>query len=331
MTAFGVTSWAVNRVGWAFGYNDYYNPYMSGAYVDNSTVVYDYSQPIVMTPDETTLATDPASTEPPPGVSDAGLSNFDQARVDFFEGNYPDALQSTDAALKEIPNDTVIHEFRALVTFAQGNYNDSAATLYAVLSVGPGWDWTTLSGLYPSVDVYTEQLRALEDYCKKDSSDMAARFVLAYHYVTAGHNDAAKQQLELLVATNPKDSVSIDMLLRIDPEAKIPDLPTEVEPPKPTESVAKEQFQGDWKATRGNSKFEMNLAENGEFSWKFAAGSDKPQEVRGVWSVDEEGVLAMEMSDSGVMLAQTIVKGNELDFYMLGDTEGSDPLEFKKQ
>jgi hypothetical protein len=33
-----------------------------------------------------------------------------------------------------------------------------------VLSVGPGWDWTTLIGLYPSIDVYTTQLRALEDF-----------------------------------------------------------------------------------------------------------------------------------------------------------------------
>ncbi len=146
MTAFGVTTWAVNRVGWAFGYNSYYNPYATG-YVDNSTTVYDYSQPIVMTPDEQTLAADPTSTAPAPELPETALSNFDQARNQFYDGDYDAALKSTDAALKEMPNDTVIHEFRALVTFAMADYKASAATLYAVLSVGPGWDWTTLSGL----------------------------------------------------------------------------------------------------------------------------------------------------------------------------------------
>ena len=35
LTAFGVTTWAVNRVGWAFGYYPYSNPYASGTtYVD---------------------------------------------------------------------------------------------------------------------------------------------------------------------------------------------------------------------------------------------------------------------------------------------------------
>ena len=32
----------------------------------------------------------------------------------------------------------------------------SAAPLYAVLSVGPGWDWTTLSGMYPDVTAFAK-------------------------------------------------------------------------------------------------------------------------------------------------------------------------------
>ena len=42
-----------------------------------------------------------------------------------------------------MPNDASLHEFRALVLFALGQYEQAAATLYAVLSNGPGWDWTT--------------------------------------------------------------------------------------------------------------------------------------------------------------------------------------------
>ncbi len=331
LSAFAVTTWAINRVSWAFGYNAYYNPYATAGYVDNSTVVYDYSQPIVMTPDEQTLAADPASDEPPPGVSESGLAQFDQARVEFMNGEYEAALKSTNAALKEIPNDTVIHEFRALVTFALERYNESAASLYAVLSVGPGWDWTTMSSLYPSVNVYTEQLRALENHCKQKPDDMAARFVLAYHYITAGHEDEAEQQLKLLVYKNPKDRVSADMLLQLDPDAKLPDPPKKIEPPKPTQTVSPEELLGSWQAARGVEKFDMVLEKEGVFTWTFQKGSDKPQEIRGIWSVDDEGILAMEMNDEGVMLAQIILQGNSLEFYMLGDTQGAEPLKFHKQ
>ena len=124
-------------------------------------------------------------------VADPAMALFDAGRASFKQGNYADALQQTDAALATLPNDTTLHEFRALCLFALGRYDEAAATLYAVLSVGPGWDWTTLIGLYPDVDVYTAQLRALEDYCNANPNSAPARFVLAYHYLTQGHTDAA--------------------------------------------------------------------------------------------------------------------------------------------
>jgi hypothetical protein len=36
-----------------------------------------------------------------------------------------------------------MQEFRALAHFAQGRHKQAAAPLYAVLSVRPGWDWTS--------------------------------------------------------------------------------------------------------------------------------------------------------------------------------------------
>lgn len=329
LTAFGVTTWAINRVGWAFGYYNYSNPYASGVtYVDNS--VYDYSQPIVMTPDETALDVDPSSTEPVSGPSEDALSSFDLARNAFYDGDYEKALEQTDAALKEMPNDTVIHEFRALVLFALGKYSDSAATLYAVLSVGPGWDWTTLSSLYANVDVYTEQLRKLEEYCRSKPDDMSGRFVLAYHYVTGGHGDAAQPVLEQLINANPQDQVAKQLLLQIDPEAKIPDAPEPVEPPQPSNPVESGALVGDWRATRDGGTFEMDLDENKEFKWTYSANGDS-QSVTGVWGVDDDGVLALEMNDEGAMLAQVVVSGSKLDFYMLGDTQGMEPLKFVKK
>ena len=68
-----------------------------------------------------------------------------------------------------MPNDPTLHEFRALALFALGRYDEAAAALYAVLSVGPGWDWSTLISLYGNPETYTQQLRALESYVDPES------------------------------------------------------------------------------------------------------------------------------------------------------------------
>ena len=51
--------------------------------------------------------------------------------------------------------------------------------MYSVLSTGPGWDWTTLAGLYANIDIYTQQLRSLEAYCNANPQAASARFLLA--------------------------------------------------------------------------------------------------------------------------------------------------------
>src|SRR5262249_45279222 len=155
---------------------------------------YDYSEPIYSyadtgAPAETVAPTTPATTDPaaaaPP--ADPGKQAFDDARMAFYSSDYQRALTLLDTTLKTMPNDSVVHEFRGLVLFALGKYPESAAAVYAVLAAGPGWDWTTLSSLYPSVDTYTVQLRALEAFAKKNGKSPDAAFLLGYHYLTMGH------------------------------------------------------------------------------------------------------------------------------------------------
>jgi len=323
MTAIGVTTWAVNRCAWATGYYSYSNPY----YVNQSTTVYNYSEPIPVVESYPQTADD--GTTPTPDVSQKGLDFFDRSMQEFYTGEYDKALASANSALKEIPNDTAIHEFRALVLFALGKYDESAATLYAVLSVGPGWDWTTMSSLYPSVDVYTEQLRALESYRDQRPQETAPRFVLAYHYMTAGYSDEAAEQLQKVVQLNPKDELSRTLLLTIDPEADVPK-PEVVEPPKPTSTIQESQLVGNWSAKRGGDTFGMNLQTNGDFTWSYKPSSGESTSVKGVWAIDEDGILALDMGEDDVMLAQVILNGSKLDFYMLGDTQGAEPLKFTK-
>ncbi len=134
-------------------------------------------------------------------------------------GDYTKALDQADQAVKQMPTDPTLHEFRALSLFALGRYDEAAPPLYAVLSSGPGWDWATMVGFYPNVASYTTQLRALEASIKSNPQSAPARFVLAYQYLTEGFTDAAVRQLKQVVILQPRDTVSVGLLRKLDPSS----------------------------------------------------------------------------------------------------------------
>src|SRR5262249_17879274 len=158
---------------------------------------FDYSHPI-------------STTTPPPAapVPTQASGVFDQAREAFKQGNYDQAIQLDQQAMGQMPNDPNLHEFLALALFARGQYDQAASSLYAVLSNSPGWNWTTLIGMYSEADIYTQQLRALEGYSKANPQSASGHFVLGYHYVTQGHNEAAAKQFSQAAALKPEDKLS---------------------------------------------------------------------------------------------------------------------------
>jgi len=188
-------------------------------YTDNSSYAQDFvagdepaaaaqqEQQVPVQPDSDETAADP-STQAPPEVA----RDFEKARAAFKGGDYATALQAIDEAIKGLPGDATLHEFRALVLFAQGKYKDAAAGIYAVLSVGPGMNWDTMSGLYPSVDVYQKQLRALEAYQREHPEASYAHFLLAYHYLVMGYTDEAVKQLEVFSKLVPSDKLAPDLV-----------------------------------------------------------------------------------------------------------------------
>ena len=209
----GLASWGFGSSLYGMGYMPYYNPYYADYYGGGGGVAapYNYSQPI----DTTSAPADEAVTSP-------AMALFDAGRASFQQGIYTDALQQADSALAKLPGDTTLHEFRALCLFALKRYDEAAAALYAVLSVGPGWDWATLVGLYPDVATYTAQLRELEDYCRAHKDSASARFVLVYHYLTQGHIEAAVSILKDVVALKPGDALSAKLLKQLDMPKETP-------------------------------------------------------------------------------------------------------------
>jgi tetratricopeptide (TPR) repeat protein len=320
--AVGLTWWGANSVGYQFGYSDYTNPY----YAESMPV--NYSEPVVTLPLEPVQ--EPAAQADsalPPGVSPEAVAKFDEARAAFLDGRYEEALKLTDAAVAKMPRDAVLHEFRSLVLFALGRYAESAAAIHAVLDVGPGWDWKTLSGLYPSTEVYTKQLRALEDARNADPKAADLYFLVGYHYLTCGYPDSALRMFKQAVELQPKDAVAAAMVATLSPrDAQPAQAPAEAAPkPVPSDKVA-----GNWTASgKGTAKYSMSLKKDGTFTWAFARGARK-QEAKGVYTL-EGNVLAMEPDSGGVLLAELTVKEpDNLHFKMIGGAKDDTGLDFRR-
>ncbi len=307
-SALGVTAWGLGSALYSWGYASYGNPYYGGAVsepiviqqpIDNGgyqTVTvpastFDYSQPL-----------DTQSQPPPPQVADPAVAKFDSARESFKRGDYASALRLTDEALKTLPNDATLHEFRALTLFAAGQYEQAAIPLYAVLSVGPGWDWTTMIGLYPTADVYTKQLRALEQFIKKNPKSSGARFVLAYQYLTQGHNSEALGQLKEVQKLAPGDALSAQLIKTLSPPGETP----EPSPSPATAPASKEgTLAGTWKATPvKQTAINLNVRDDGNFTWK-ASVNGKSQDIAGNWSL-AGGILTLAQSGDGSALVGNV-------------------------
>jgi tetratricopeptide (TPR) repeat protein len=265
----------------------------------------------------------------------AAASEGDQARDAFYKGDYRAALAAVDAALAKSPSDTVLHEFRALVLFAMQRYREAASALYAVLSVGPGWDWTTMSGLYPSVDVYTQQLRALEDYVRQNADVPDGHFVLAYQYVTAGYTTAAAHQLEQVVKLVPNDQVSRQLLAMIGPaDGATSTAAASAEGPQTgpndTPATAPGNITGSWRApAAGGGAIDLSLAQGGRFTWKFGRG-DKTQAFDGKYEL-AGSTLVLEYDNGGTMVAKVNAEApDRFSFKMIGGPPSDPGLTFSR-
>ncbi len=226
----GIAAWGVGSLLNSYGYSRYSNPYYASVYSQPAVVVaqpsgYDYSTPLNL-----------ASAPPQDTVLQSAEASFGLAREAFQAGDYTRALALADQALTQTPNDPMLHEFRATTLFALGRYDEAAVPFYTVLSAGPGWDWTTLIGLYPGVETYTSQLRALEAYCNANARAASARFVLAALYLTQGSTASAATRLREVVALQPQDKLSPQLLAAITSAGAGASQPTQVVNPPANEA-----------------------------------------------------------------------------------------------
>ncbi len=295
----GVGAWGVGSPMYGWGYSGYSNPYSAG-YSGAGGVAqpaaaqqpgganqqaYNYSQPISTT-----------AAQPDQAVAGQANTAFDQARDAFKSGDYAKALQLDQQGISQTPNDRTLHEFLALVFFAQGKYDQAAEPLYAVLSVAPGWDWTTLSGMYPDVDTYTGQLRALEANVRANPASAHARFVLAYQYLCQGHVENAVAQLKETVKLQPGDTLSAQLIAYYQPAGSAQ--PPSAEPATNGATAFDGKLAGSWVATPAkDTKIALVIGDDGKFNWDASSAGKPPTAIAGS-STLADGVLTLAAQGS---------------------------------
>ena len=212
--ASGVGAWGVGSPMYGWGYSGYSNPYSGGGFGSGGVAQRRGRAAADRGAGFRLLPADQHDRRPARAVrrQPGGFGVRPGPRRRSRRVTTPRPSSSTSRHSPRRPMTRTMHEFLALAYFAQGKYQQAAAPLYAVLSVRPGWDWTTLSGMYPDVDTYTAQLRALEAYVRSNPDSAQAHFVLAYQYLSQGHDPEAIAQLKEVVKLQPGDTLSAQII-----------------------------------------------------------------------------------------------------------------------
>ncbi|HEY2159231.1 MAG TPA: tetratricopeptide repeat protein, partial [Isosphaeraceae bacterium] len=276
--------------------------------------------------DGANIATDSAS-----GANRA-YQTFQRAREAFKAGDYASALKLTDEALENVPGDALIHEFQALVLFARGDVARADDVLHAVLALTPGMNWSTLIWLYTDVETYTAQLRSLEERRRQDPRASAPRFVLAYHYLAAGHKDAAVTELKAVLASEPGDRVARRLLASLTCESPAPTEPSRVAPggdaaPGPRPSA---DLHGRWKGERDGSTFDLTLDDRGRFLWRAARDGKATANLSGAYTLSGDTLTLRAEDRPPLRVSVTESTPDSFRWKPAGDTHGDPGLGFRR-
>jgi tetratricopeptide (TPR) repeat protein len=292
LAGWGLLPWAYGPILYESGYLRYGNPYARRGPDRGVTEPLDFDEAQPVDP-RGASATDPGAS--------LASSAFTSARLVFMQHDYVRSLAWIDQALKLSPGDPALYQFRSLVLFATKRYDEAASALYAALAVEPGWNWTTLIDLYDTPDAYTEQLRALETFKQQHPRSAPARFVLAYHYLTAEHAAAALQQYKLVCELLPDDALSLQLSHKLDPAHR----PSPNSADRAGAPPAKDgKIEGSWSArTRGGATLRVTFDAGGRFHWTISQGRID-RRIEGAWQKDGDQLTLTQDQIGGTMIGR---------------------------
>jgi tetratricopeptide (TPR) repeat protein len=213
----------------------------------------------------------------------------------------------------------VLHEVKALALFSLGRFRESAAVLNALLAVAPGMDWTSMSNLFDDVDEYTRQLRVLEEHIRQNPDDASAMFVLAYHYLVIGQNDAAVKMLKEVVRLKPDDVTAKRMLETLDPPDEEPAATEE----QPAEDGPTTDLVGNW-ASNDKAPIKLTIDEQSQFTWQ-ASPPGKPAVKLSGDLIASSDTIALETENEGTMIGRVRSGGPDKFTLLLQGMPADDP------
>lgn len=294
----GLPAWLSGPMVYSWGYEPYRNPFRRGqpSGGPDRRAFDDYSWPIdVMNPPPTDL------------ILDEAIARFEAAREAFRREDFARGLRLTDDALKLVPDDPMLQQFRALELFALRRYDEAAAALHSVLAVVPGWDWATVVSLYGDRDTYTRQLRLLEEEVEKNPRASAPRFVLAANYLTNGYVREAIEEWAGVQEQHPDDVVTAGLLRALRPSrpgaesVASPPPPSTDSEPAPARDRDRDSFVGTWIARpRLETTITMIFMPRGHVTWKVSQpGRDR--EFKG-YAVYARKVLTISENEDNALV-----------------------------
>ena len=319
--------------GW--GYSNYNNAYyglpqigagqLAAPTQARSLGLYDYSQPI------STTAAPPSAP-----VASQASAGFDQARDAFKQGNYPQAVQLAQQALGQMPNDPNLHEFLALGCSRRASTTRPHRRSIAVLSDGPGWNWTTLIGQYPEADVYTQQLRALETYVEGEPPVGLRPLRSGLSLCDPGPTRRRPSSSARPPGSSPTDKLSAQLAAHLQPPASPPpDSAAAASPPAtaPAESVAPGKLAGSWTAIPAkDSHVALTIQDDGSFTWGVTTPGKPDMTIAGK-STLANGVLTLadQNNKNGALVGQVAWQDDHhMTFRVLGAPQDDPGLKFER-
>jgi hypothetical protein len=182
-----------------------------------------------------------------------------------------------------------------------------------------------MAGLYPSIDVYTTQLRKLEAFVGANPSSTASRFVLAYHYLTQGYVDVAVDQLKQVVALAPQDVLSAQLVRQFaKPGTESSTQPTPTAPAT-TQPVTRDQLAGKWTARPTNDTIiHLEVRGDGTFVWEVDA-KGKTQKLTGQWSLGNDVLTFAQSGQGGALVGRVSSQADDRWNFRVIGTGVEDP------
>jgi len=209
LSALGYGGYGYSPYGYGGGYGSGGYGYGNG-YGSNAYATYDYST------NSYTTTTAPVQTQTAQATT-TSAATFDEAgEIAFKEGRYQDAAYNWRHAALDNGQNGAVALLLSQALFASGQYADAAGAAEAGMAMLPPDQWGVVvknyEDLYPSRQLYTDQLRNLEAARTAKPDDPALRFLLGYHYFYLGYPAQASQELDQAMKLQPKGLIAKDLL-----------------------------------------------------------------------------------------------------------------------